>query len=392
MNFYEKVVNLTTGRLDQRTQRVKGWEQASIEYTSAFVTNIHNKIASEIAKVNFNHVQYEINQKGADTMKSMQGSDIDEVLNWSPKGQPNSTEFWRQMVKKLLLSKKVVLVPTWHNNGITVELTDLQFLGDSTNYDEKNVITIVSPFFTDAKTSILDNALSSIAEKLNQGKLRGFLEVNANLDSGMAQFKKKALETIGLMQEVSTYNGIGVKDAKSTLVELKNNYSVLNQEEIDLIKKELLSAYFMSENILLGTATQEEQMAFYSNTILPILTQLEKELTYKLLTTQERRITRYKKFYERIVIDNQIMKFATIKDLISFWHENTNAPTLMVNEMRLLMGMNPTEGGDVYLTNKNSVAIKSFSDINGTGEIKGKETTETIETDSKQPSDSDASE
>lgn len=392
MNFYERVVRRTTGRLDQRTQRVKGWEQASIEYTSAFVTNVHNKIASEIAKVNFNHVQYEINPKGADTMKSMQGSDIDEVLNWSPKGQPNSTEFWRQMVKKLLLSKKVVLVPTWHNNGITVELTDLQFLGDSTNYNEKNVITIVSPFFTDAKTSILDNALSSIAEKLNQGKLRGFLEVNANLDSGMAQFKKKALETIGLMQEVSTYNGIGVKDAKSTLVELKNNYSVLNQEEIDLIKKELLSAYFMSESILLGTASQEEQMAFYSNTILPILTQLEKELTYKLLTTQERRITRYKKFYERIVIDNQIMKFATIKDLISFWHENTNAPTLMVNEMRLLMGMNPTEGGDVYLTNKNSVAIKSFSDINGTGEIKGKETTETVETDTEQPSDSDASE
>nr|DAV26781.1 MAG TPA: portal protein [Caudoviricetes sp.] len=383
---------MTTGRLDQRTQRVKGWEQASIEYTSAFVTNIHNKIASEIAKVNFNHVQYEINPLGADTMKTLQGSDIDEVLNWSPKGQPNSTEFWRQMVKKLLLSKKVTLVPTWKNNGVTVELTDLQFLGDSTNYNENSVINIVSPFYTDAKTSILDNALSSISEKLNQGKLRGFLEVNANLDNGATSFKKKALETIQLMQEVSTYNGIGVKDAKSTLVELKNNYSVLNQEEIDLIKKELLSAYFMSENILLGTASQEEQMAFYSNTILPILTQLEKELTYKLLTTQERRITRYKKYYERIVIDNQIMKFATIKDLISFWHENTNAPTLMVNEMRLLMGMNPTEGGDVYLTNKNSVAIKSFTDISGTGEIDRKENDQTIETDSKQPSDSNPSE
>ena len=392
MNFYEKVVNMTTGRLDQRTQRVKGWEQASIEYTSAFVTNIHNKIASEIAKVNFNHVQYEINPMGADTMKTLQGSDIDEVLNWSPKGQANSTEFWRQMVKKLLLSKKVTLVPTWHNNGVTVELTDLKFLGDSTNYDENSAITIVSPFYTDTKTNILDNALSSISEKLNQGKLRGFLEVNANLDNGATMFKKKALETIQLMQEVSTYNGIGVKDAKSSLVELKNNYSVLNQEEIDLIKKELLSAYFMSENIMLGTASQEEQMAFYSNTILPILTQLEKELTYKLLTTQERRITRYKKYYERIVIDNQIMKFATIKDLISFWHENTNAPTLMVNEMRLLMGMNPTEGGDVYLTNKNSVAIKSFSDINSTGEIDRKENDQTIETDSEQPSDSNASE
>ena len=382
---------MTTGRLDKRTQRVNGWEQASIEYTSAFVTNIHNKIASEISKINFNHVQYEINTGGADIMRTKAGSDIDEVLNWAPKGKQNSTEFWRQMTKKLLLNKMVTLVPTWKNNGVTVDLTDLQFLGDAQSYNEDDTINIVSPFYTDSKTSILDNALSSISEKLNQGKLRGFLEVNANLDSGRKQFKDKALETIELMQEVSAYNGIGVKDAKSNLVELKNNYSVLNQEEIDLIKKELLSAYFMSESILLGTANQEEQMAFYSNTILPILTQLEKELTYKLLTSQERRITRYKKYYERIVIDNQIMKFATIKDLIDFWHENTNAPTLMVNEMRLLMGMNPTEGGDVYLTNKNSVAIKSFTDISGTGEINGKEDDRTNESDSEQLTNSNDS-
>ena len=85
------------------------------------------------------------------------------------------------------------------------------------------------------------------------------------------------------------------------------------------------------------------------------------------------------------------MKFATIKDLIDFWHENTNAPTLMVNEMRLLMGMNPTEGGDVYLTNKNSVAIKSFTDISGTGEINGKEDDRTNESDSEQLTNSNDS-
>ena len=392
MGFYENVVKIATGKLNQDTQRVTNWGNQTIEYTSSFVANIHNRIANEVAKVNFNHVQYEIQNGGTDTMRLKAGSDIDEVLNWLPKGFENNNEFWRQVTKRLFTQKKIILVPKWQSDGINVDLVDLRFLEDSETYNTNDTINLVSPFFSDSGTSLLDTALTSVADKLNQGKLRAFLEVNANLDSGADQFKKKAKETIALMQDMATYNGIGVKDAKSSLVELKNGYSVLNQEEIDLIKKELLGTYFMSENILLGTASQEEQMTFYSNVILPILSQLEKELTYKLLTSQERRITRYKKYYERIVIDNQIMKFASIKDLLEFWHENTNAPTVQVNEMRLLMGMNPVEGGDVYLTNKNSVAIKTFEDIESTGEIDGKETQPTVETNPEQPDSSDTTE
>lgn len=392
MGFYENVVQIATGKLNRRTQRVETWGNQTIDYTSSFVANIHNRIANEVAKVNFNHVQYEIQNGGTDTMRLKAGSDIDEVLNWLPKGFENNNEFWRQVTKRLFTQKKIILVPKWQSDGINVNLVDLRFLEDSETYNKNDTINLVSPFYSDSGTSILDTALTSIADKLNQGKLRAFLEVNANLDSGAEQFKRKAKETLTLMQDMSTYNGIGVKDAKSKLVELKNGYSVLNQEEIDLIKKELLGTYFMSENILLGTASQEEQMTFYSNVILPILSQLEKELTYKLLTSQERRITRYKKYYERIVIDNQIMKFASIKDLLEFWHENTNAPTVQVNEMRLLMGMNPVEGGDVYLTNKNSVAIKTFEDIESTGEIDGKETQPTVETNPEQPNSSDTTE
>lgn len=388
MGFYENVVQIATGRLNRQTQRVENWGNQTITYTSSFIANIHNRIANEVAKVNFNHVQYEIKDGGADTMKLKAGSDIDEVLNWLPKGFENNNEFWRQVTKRLFTQKKIVLVPEWQSDGVNVNLVDLRFLEDSETYNKNNTINLVSPFYSDSGTSILDRALTSIGDKLDQGKLRAYLEINANLDSGSETFTKKAKETLKVMQDQATFNGIGIKDAKSKLVELKNNYSVLNQEEIDLIKKELLGTYFMSENILLGTASQEEQMTFYSNVILPILSQLEKELTYKLLTSQERRITRYKKFYERIVIDNQIMKFASIKDLLEFWHENTNAPTVQVNEMRLLMGMNPVEGGDVYLTNKNSVAIKTFEDIEGTGEIDRKETKTTVETDSEQPSDS----
>ena len=66
------------------------------------------------------------------------------------------------------------------------------------------------------------------------------------------------------MQEGSSYNGLTPVDNKTEIVELKKDYSVLNKDEIDLIKSELLTGYFMNENILLGTATQEQQIYFYT--------------------------------------------------------------------------------------------------------------------------------
>ena len=51
MNLFGKVVSFSRGKLNNDTQRVTAWQKEAVEYTSAFVTNIHNKIANEIAKV-----------------------------------------------------------------------------------------------------------------------------------------------------------------------------------------------------------------------------------------------------------------------------------------------------------------------------------------------------
>ena len=51
------MVSFSRGKLNNDTQRVTAWQNEAVEYTSAFVTNIHNKIANEITKVEFNHVK-----------------------------------------------------------------------------------------------------------------------------------------------------------------------------------------------------------------------------------------------------------------------------------------------------------------------------------------------
>lgn len=362
MNLFGKVLQFSQGKLNKQTQRVTGWEDATYNLTSSFAINVQNKIASEISKVSFNHVKYKKNELGADTLISMAGSDVDEVLNWSPKGQKNSIEFWSKVVKKMMTKKHITLVPIYEQSGMLINLRFPDDTDKDLNPDE--TINLVSPFFTNQDTSLLDNALESIATKMNQGKIRALFKVNAQLDFDFVDdFKQKAMQTIESMQTASTYNGIAPVDGKGEIIELKKDYSVLNQEEIDLIKSELLSAYFMSEEILLGTASQEQQMYFYNSTIIPLLVQLEKELTYKLISSNSRKVTASNMYYQRIIIDNQLFKFATLKELIDLYHENTQAPIFTINELRIKMGEQPIEGADKYFTNKNAVIADSLDDL-----------------------------
>ena len=357
-NIFGKAVTIQSSKLDQTTQRAAGWKDEAVSATSGFYNNIAAKIATEISKVNFQHVKYKKTPNGIDTLTSMDGSDIDEVLNWKPKGHLNSVEFWSIVARKLMRTRQIYLDPVYDSDG---QLIDLLLADD--DIDTNETVNIVSPFFFNLNTSILDATLSSIATKLQQGRIKGQLKINGVVDTDSKEFVEKAQEMLNQMQKIGSVNGLTVTDSKTEINEFSNSYSVLNDEEIKLIKSELLSSYFMSEKILTGEASQVEQIYFYQSTIIPLLNQLEKELTYKLISSSKRQKVKGNIYYERIIIDNQLFKFASIKDMLDLYHENTQAPMLTVNEFKVLMGLEPIEGGDVYLTNLNSKIIKSFSEL-----------------------------
>lgn len=369
LKIFGRTVTIQSSKLDKQTQRAVGWADEAVSATSGFYNNISAKIATEISKLNFQHVKYKKNDNGIDTLVSMDGSDIDEVLNWRPKGHLNSVDFWSDVTRKLMRTRQVYLKPIYDKDGNLIDL----LINEDEDVNTDETVNLVSPFFINSNTSILDSTLSSIATKLQQGRIKGQLKINGLIDTESDEFVQKAQNTLSQMQKIGSVNGLTVTDDKTEIKEFSNSYSVLNDEEIKLIKSELLSSYFMSESILDGTASQEEQIYFYQSTIVPLLNQLEKELTYKLISTTKRRKVQGNKYYERIVIDNQLFKFASIDNMLSLIHENTQAPLLNLNELRVLLGLEAIEGGDVYMTNLNSKIIKDFSDLEN--EIK-KETNE----------------
>ena len=358
-NIFGKAVKIQSSKMNQQTQRAISWSDEAVSATSGFYNNISAKIATEISKLNFQHVKYKKNDNGIDTLVSMDGSDIDEVLNWKPKGHLNSVDFWSDVTRKLMRTRQVYLKPTYDKDGNLIDL----LINEDEDINTDETVNLVSPFFINSNTSILDSTLSSIATKLQQGRIKGQLKINGLIDTESDEFVQKAQATLNQMQKIGSVNGLTVTDDKTDIKEFSNSYSVLNDEEIKLIKSELLSSYFMSESILDGTASQEEQIYFYQSTIVPLLNQLEKELTYKLISTTKRRKIAGNKYYERIVIDNQLFKFASIDNMLSLIHENTQAPLLNLNELRVLLGLEAIEGGDIYMTNLNSKIIKDFSDL-----------------------------
>ena len=371
LKIFGRTVTIQSAKLDKTTQRAVGWSDEAVSATSGFYNNISAKIATEISKLNFQHVKYKKNDNGIDTLVSMDGSDIDEVLNWKSKGHLNSVDFWSDVTRKLMRTRQVYLKPTYDKDGVLVDL----LINEDEDINTDETVNLVSPFFINSNTSILDSTLSSIATKLQQGRIKGQLKINGLIDTESDEFVQKAQATLNQMQKIGSVNGLTVTDDKTEIKEFSNSYSVLNDEEIKLIKSELLSSYFMSESILDGTATQEEQIYFYQSTIVPLLNQLEKELTYKLISTSKRRKIKGNQYYERIVIDNQLFKFASIDNMLSLIHENTQAPLLNLNELRVLLGLEAIEGGDIYMTNLNSKIIKDFSELEN--EIE-KETNEKI--------------
>ncbi len=371
LKIFGRTVTIQSAKLDKQTQRAVGWSDEAVSATSGFYNNISAKIATEISKLNFQHVKYKKTDNGIDTLQSMDGSDIDEVLNWKAKGHLNSVDFWSDVTRKLMRTRQIYLKPTYDKDGTLIDL----LINEDEDVNTDETVNLVSPFFINSNTSILDSTLSSIATKLQQGRIKGQLKINGLIDTESDEFVQKAQNTLSQMQKIGSVNGLTVTDDKTEIKEFSNSYSVLNDEEIKLIKSELLSSYFMSESILDGTATQEEQIYFYQSTIVPLLNQLEKELTYKLISTSKRRKIAGNKYYERIVIDNQLFKFASIENMLSLIHENTQAPLLNLNELRVLLGLEAIEGGDIYMTNLNSKIIKDFSDLEN--EIE-KETNEKI--------------
>lgn len=353
MGIFSSVVNFFTGTVDKQTQHVT-WSNESVKYTSAFMMSMTMFIAREFSKLDIDHRIYRRQKDGKYLTSDKLGSDVYEVLNFTPNGFKNNTEWKREIAKKLASGSSVYLKPVRAKGQLTaLLLVD----ADTHAKNPDDILAITSSVYTSNNASLYDSILTNIGSQLKTNKLRGFLKINANISSQGQQFKEEALKQLQLMQEVSSFNGLGILDGKADVVELKNEYQTIDPESVNIIKREILNGFGFSEKLLTGEYTEEDYRHFFDNVLAPMIKEFETELTYKLLTNNARINNGEKQSFERIVISVDVFKFAGVDQLIKLAAANTNGAFLTVNEIRSRMGYDPIEGGDVFRTNLNSAQV-----------------------------------
>lgn len=123
-------------------------------------------------------------------------------------------------------------------------------------------------------------------------------------------------------------------------------------------KKEISSAigvpYSLLEN---GSLTEEENIAFLSNAIIPVITALEQEFDWKLLSQEERRLGYKIRFNVNAMLRTSPLQQSVILD------RYVKDGIYTINDCKRILGVPLVEGGDIVTLPSGQITLENL--ING---------------------------
>lgn len=144
----------------------------------------------------------------------------------------------------------------------------------------------------------------------------------------------------------STLQPLNIKLADNQFIELKK-YSALQIAAAFGIKPNQINDYEKASY----AAAEQQQIAFYVDTLLYILKQYEEELSYKLLTENELQNGYYFKFNVSVILR------ADLKTQIESLNTAVQGGIKTPNEARALLDLPSVRGGDTLLCNGNMMPV-----------------------------------
>lgn len=160
----------------------------------------------------------------------------------------------------------------------------------------------------------------------------------------MAERRRAAIEK----QISDSKYGIAYADGNEKVTQLNRPADNTMREEVKYLDMRLLNEYGMTEGILNGTATEEEQLNYYNHVVQPIMTALCSEMTRKYLSktarTQGQRVKWFKDPFMLVPVNH-------LADVVDKFSRNE---ILTSNEIRGFFGIKPSDQPSAdELRNKN---------------------------------------
>lgn len=341
------------------------------------INTIYNKIALDCSDLSLKHVRLDDNGRYID--------DIDSKLNYCLTSEANkdqtATAFIIDAVISLLDEGYIAIVPThttdniYRSKSFDVKAMRvakiIQWFPDyirarvwndsSGAYEEitlpkATVAIIENPFYytmnepnsTLRRLSHKLVLLDQVDESTASTKLNLLFQVpytiKGKLRKQQADERKADLE----QQLTKSKYGIGYIDATEKVIQLNRPLDNGLLEQIEYLTKLLYSQLGITEEILNGTANDEQMTNYYSRVIVPIMTAIVEGMEYKFLT----KTARSQK--QAIIYFRNPFKLVPITKLADIADKFTRNEIMSSNEMRQLVSIKPVDSAQAdELRNKN---------------------------------------
>ena len=329
------------------------------------VTAIYERIAIDVAAVDIFHAKINENGQYVDSIDS----DLNKCLKYSANLDQTARNFMQDLVLSMFDEGVVAVVPTYTNENpkdgsydilemrvakiknwfprhVRVELYDDRLGRKHEIVLEKSKIAIIeNPFYAvmNDRNSVAKqiihkmSLMDSIDNQAGNSKLDLIIQlpyvIKSEARRKQAEERRKDVE----QQLNNSMYGVAYTDATERVVQLNRSLENNLLKTIEYFMNILYSQLGVSENILKGTATEQEMINYRNNTLEPVLSAITEEFTRKFLTltaiSQKQAIVFIQAPFKLIPANN-------IADIADKFGRNA---ILSSNEIRSLIGYKPVD-------------------------------------------------
>jgi len=332
----------------------------------SIVTAIYNRMAVDVASIEFRHVRVDENKQYLEDVNS----GLNNVLTVEANLDQTGRAFIQDIVMSMFDDGVICVVPTdttidpkissaydvltarvgritqWFPEHVKVRLYNQKTGNKEELVLPKRMVGIIeNPFYAtmNEHNSVAQrlirklNLLDAIDEQAASGKMDLIIQLPYAVKSPMrreeAEKRRKDIE----VQLTGSKYGIAYMDATEKITQLNRplENNLLNQ--IDYLTQMLFNQLGISENIMNGTASDLEMLNYYNHTIEPICAAIIGEFKRKFITKTARTQG------QSIMSFRDRFSLVTARDIADIGDAFTRNEIVTKNEFRGLLGMKPSD-------------------------------------------------
>lgn len=292
------------------------------------------------------------------------------ILKYRPNPLQNATQFYKNVITKLLLDNNVFIEPVFDMTGnlkalyplpkrnfqLSMDNNDknayVQFYDSYKNPQEKynlNNIIYLNRFNTlsggqqSNDMGLYEKVLQSLSEKIvndaSPNKPRALLQSNQVGEGQLKDKDKKGATEILKASFAENVQGIAYLDKKWVITPINWQENDVNKELMAFIVNLVYNYFSINENIINNKASEIEMAMFVKTTIKPLAKQFSQEFTNKLFTENEYY------FGRRIEFDYNPLLVTTLQSEATIAQINIRNGIWSVDEARERIGYEPLPDG-----------------------------------------------